>query len=145
MLKLIALLALMSMPVAAQILVPVGELLDKGAKKIEREELQALLKGATVSGIQRARPDIKFSLKHNDDGSTSGSAQRVADNLAYTRVSGTWRVNEKGQHCSDLRNSFGDKPEGTGSCNYYFKLGDTYWQAATDDRGDTAIERDIKK
>ena len=143
--KYFALLAFLAMRVAAQELMSVGDLLDKGAKKLNREEVVALLNGATMSGIQRDSPEFRFTLKFREDGSVSGSALRWANNSGYVSVLGTWTVNEQGQSCRDLRNSYGNRPKGSEQCNYHFKLGESYWDAPTDNRSERAIVREVKR
>jgi hypothetical protein len=36
----------------------VGDLLDKGAKKLTREEIRTLYTGATASGVQAGKPEV---------------------------------------------------------------------------------------
>ena len=128
-----------------QTLVPVEELLSKGAKKLSKDELSSLLTGATISGRQRALPDVKFEQTLKPDGSISGGAMNAATQRGFVSLSGKWWVNDNGQSCSELRNSFGHTPTGTGACQYWYVLGGTYYQAPSDDPKEQAILREVKR
>ena len=129
----------------AQTTVTVGEILDKGGKKLSKDEVTELLTGATMKGIQTARPQNKFELSLKPDGSVSGSAIDWATQTNYVSVSGQWSINENGQYCTDLRNSFGSKPAGTGNCNYVFAVDGSHYIAISEGRGTQAYQRDITR
>ena len=129
----------------AQSTVTIGELLDRGGRKLTKEEAESLLRGATRSGIQRGRPQTKFQVTLRPDGSVSGSAIDFETQSNYTNVTGKWTINDKGQYCGDLRNSWGRAPTGSGVCFYLFKLGENYYEAPTDEREEQALERTITR
>ena len=118
----------------------VGDLLDKGGKKLTKDELSKLLAGATVSGIQRGRSGAKFHNTLNDDGSLRGFAVRVDGSTVG--VFGKWSVNEQGQYCVDVRTTSGSKIEG---CSFYFALANSYYSSGTDDRTESLYEREVKR
>ena len=126
-------------PVGAQQPTTVGDLIDKGGKKIAKEELSALLKGATVSGVQEGS-GAKFSNTLNPDGSVKGTAVRSGGE--QFNLTGKWMVNDKGQLCSDLTPGWGRHFE---SCAFFFSLGKAYYASQSDERTGAVLLREIKK
>jgi hypothetical protein len=126
-------------PTYAQQPSTVGELLDKGGKWLNKDEVAKLVTGATISGLQVGRPDVKFHVIEKADGSVSGGATWPG---ASTLVSGTWSINELGQHCSDLTNSAGAKIQG---CFYYLSLDGRFYVAKTNGRAEPLYERQFNR
>ena len=119
--------------------------MDKGGKVLSKDEVTTLLTGARVSGIQTARPDVKFQLLYKPDGTMDGSAIIWRTNQGYVTLTGKWSINEKGQTCNALRNSLGQIPEGTGNCNFWFRLGDAYYMGRSQERDEPAYPREVKR
>jgi hypothetical protein len=95
----------------------VGDLLDKGGKKLTKDELAKLVTGATISGIAPSSPNWKSQHTYKDDGSLSGHAFRFSGGMGTVGVWGKWSINEKGQFCIDIRNTAQQRFE-----NCYFSL-----------------------
>ena len=135
----LATLAISVTPVGAQQPATVGDLIDKGGKKIAKDELSALLKGATVSGVQEGS-GAKFSNTLNPDGSVKGTAVRTGGDTF--ELTGKWSVNDKGQLCSDLTPGWGRHFD---SCSFFFTLGNAYYASQSDERTGAILLREIKK
>lgn len=126
----------------------VGELLDKGGKKLTKDELARLVTGATIGGIAASDPNWKFQYTYKDDGSVSGNTFRftgagvATTGASTTRISGKWSLNEQGQLCSDTTNSFRQKYQ---RCDFYFSLGTAYFSSPTDDRTAALLEREVQR
>jgi len=115
----------------------VGEILDKGGKKLSKEQTQALYAGATVSGTQAGRPETTFQNKYMPDGTVVGDAWR--NGVFSGKVSGTWSMNESGQFCNQLN---GGTVKG---CFYVFNLNNRFYAAFTDARSDPVYERQFAR
>jgi hypothetical protein len=120
-----------------------GELLDKGAKRLDAAELKALLTGATARGTTfGGKLDVETTFE--SDGKASGRTWG-----GYPDVSpfyrGTWTINEKGQICVDLIMSDPRVPPAKG-CSFYFILNNNaYYIAASDDRSAVVRSRKITR
>ena len=133
-------LSLLTGTVFAQQPATVGDVLDKGGKKLTKEELSALLTGAVVSGTQAGTGAI-YRNTLNPDGSVSGSA--VRSDGQSVGVFGKWTVNDQGQQCWDLSTGPGSK---FGTCAFYFLLDNVYYTSTSgDERTAALLVRDIKK
>lgn len=105
---------------AAQAQSTLGEILDKGAHQLGREELRNTLSGATFfSTGASGRIDVSVSA----DGRVGGNVQGPAYS---TNFIGTWRITDDEKFC------FAYTPNSVGatqrtSCAYYFQLGDEYF------------------
>jgi hypothetical protein len=120
-----------SVPVAyGQQISTVGDVMDKGGRKLTKEEVQKLFSGATVSGFQGGKfPNTRFRNQTSPNGSVSGDAWH--GDVWFTKISGTWSVNDAGQFCQDLRNDQGYKIMG---CFFYYSIGDRFYAAAGTER-----------
>jgi hypothetical protein len=138
------LLLTFSLHTFAQQAATVGELLDKGGKKLTKDEVAKLIPGATIGGIIPRFPNMKSDHTYKDDGSVSGNVVRVTGGgpSTATGVFGKWSVNEQGQICTDLRDTRGGSFQ---NCNFYFRLGDAYYVATTDDKMAQIFEREVKR
>jgi hypothetical protein len=126
-----------SLPAAyGQQISTVGDVMDKGGKKLTKEEVQKLASGATVSGFQNNHPNIRFRNQLLPNGSVSGDAWN--GDAWFTKISGTWSVNDAGQFCQDLRNDQSGKITG---CVYYYAVGDRFYAATGTDRSTPANVR----
>ncbi len=120
----------------------VGELLDGGATKLNRDELNALLPGATLTGLNYAGGEI--TSKYRQDGTLAGRAAITSGPMIgrTTGIVGTWAVADDGKLCTDLSTQFGSRQ----TCWYLFKLGDRHFLAESDsDRAASILQRTITK
>jgi hypothetical protein len=118
------------LPACGQQISTVGDVVDKGGKKLTKEEVRKLFSGATVSGFQGGNfPNTRFRNQISPNGSVSGDAWH--GDVWFTKISGTWSVNDAGQFCNDLRNDQGGKITG---CSFYYSIGDRFYAAAGADR-----------
>ena len=125
----------------------VANLLDRGGKRLTRDEVAALLSGATVSGTQIGRPTTTFEMLYKADGTASGTAFNRAGSRGDFRggvltVTGTWTIDADGRLCVDLRNNYGDPIQG---CTVYFLLEGSYYSASGEGTGAELYRRDIKR
>jgi len=119
----------------------VGDILDRGGKRLTKDEVQRLYSGSTVSGTQGGdNPDTTFKNTYSANGSVNGDAWRKG--TWFTKISGTWSTNDSGQFCSDLTNSQGGKITG---CSYYFLLAGRYYSARTVDRSAPVNKRQFSR
>jgi hypothetical protein len=119
----------------------VGETLDKGGKKLAKEEVVKLVTGATISGTSMNSPDFRTEYTYKSDGSMSGGALRKSG-PGFTSVSGKWSVNEDGQLCTDRTTSSGRSDV---YCDHYFSFGGKYYASRTADKAALVVEREIKR
>jgi hypothetical protein len=116
-----------------------GEILDKGAKKLTPEAFRSEVVGKTLSGPgqqPRATIEVTYAAEHV----TGVTGQAGAPNP----YRGPWKVAPSGEVCADL--FFELNRASRTACNYWFKLGDSYYISASDtDRGSAAYERTLKK
>jgi len=114
-----------------------GELLDMGAKQIPQAELVSLLSGLTMSGESFNNQGGTIRFDYKADGTVSGHL-RTADGREFPS-SGTWKVDDSGKFCRDMTRPNGSK---WGDCRYFYRLGEGYFAAETNERG-TKIEKRI--
>lgn len=114
-----------------------GELLDIGAKQIQKDELVSLLSGLVMSGESFTNQGGSIRFEYKADGTVSGYL-RKADGQEFPSV-GTWKVDDSGKFCRDMTRPNGSK---WGDCRYFYRLADGYYAAETNDRG-TKIEKRI--
>lgn len=119
-----------------------GELLDKGAKRLDAAELKALLTGATVSGMTlRPGSRIGFEVTYASDGKSSGRLWGLHVDAA-PGMSGTWTIDEQGQLCTNtVTMAFGT----TSACIHFYRLNDAYYAAASNERSAFVRTRTIKR
>ena len=132
----------LSLVAFAQQAATVGELLDKGGKKLTKDELAKLVTGATIAGLAQSDPNYRSENTYKDDGSMSGHAFRVSGGTYTTGVFGTWSLNDQGQLCVVFKTNWG---WGSQVCNFYFSLGTAYYVAPTDDRMAQLVVREVKR
>jgi hypothetical protein len=122
----------------AQQALTVGDLLNMGAKKVTKQEMQQLYSGATVSGTQIGRSEVIFQNKHRPDGTVTGISWRNGV-LSSTTTTGNWIINDGGQLCYDLQ---GGAIRG---CQYFFTFGNRFFAARSDDRAELVYERQFSR
>ena len=95
-----------------------GELLDKGAKKVSKDEWNALLP-VNVSQIWLSKNGA-IALTYKADASHSGNAHHFPSGTS-SGVYGTWKVDENGKICIDEKFSNSNwRPDGF--CFFLFQL-----------------------
>lgn len=119
-----------------------GDLLDKGAKRLDAAEVKALLTAATSTGL-------------SFNGKTESATTFAADGKANTKVFGlhpevnpnlfgTWVVNDQGQSCLELTPISRHLNPFKG-CSRWYVLNGVYYIAASDDRSTTVRSRKIER
>jgi hypothetical protein len=125
----------------AQQKMTLGDLQDRGARKLTSEEIKALVAGATLAGAQGGNfPEVTFENVYAADGSVTGKAWRSG--VLFTTIKGKWSIDQGGQLCSDLLNDRQDKIAG---CFSFYALGNNYYAARGDTRSAEANQRTIKR
>jgi hypothetical protein len=125
----------------AQATMTLGDLLDRGGKKLTGAEVKQLMTGATMSGVQGGNfPNTTFKNSFLDNGAVAGDAWN--NGKWFTKIRGTWSVNDAGQFCQELLN---DSRERIGGCSNYYQLGNSYYLVRGDARSDIGNERKITK
>lgn len=114
-----------------------GELLDMGARQIQKDELVSLLSGLTMSGESFNNQGGTILFAYKADGTVAGHL-RTADGREFPS-SGTWKVDDSGKFCRDMARPNGSK---WGDCRYFYRHADGYYAAETNDRA-TKIEKRI--
>ena len=123
----------------AQGLSTVSDILDRGGNRVGREDLMALISGATISGSQVGRPQTTFENVHRADGTLSG---RAIDRGMQVTYDGTWSADADGRLCYDFRNNRGATFK---SCTVWFVVDRAYYASDTDDRRARVYQRDVKR
>jgi hypothetical protein len=140
---LLAVLAAAFLPIAAiaQQPIKVGDLFDKGGKKLTKEDLATLVPGATIKGTAPSSPTWNAEQIYKNDGFLTGTAYRKIG-AGTTGISGKWSVSDQGQLCTDITNGYGQRFQ---RCDFYYVLGTSYYLAPTDDRMADLLERNISR
>lgn len=114
-----------------------GELLDMGARQIQKDELVSLLSGLTMSGESFTTPGATIRFDYLGDGTVSGYSRTATGQ--ESRSTGKWTVDDSGKFCRAMTRQNGQR---WGDCRYFFMHADTYFAAETNDRA-TKIEKRI--
>jgi hypothetical protein len=125
----------------AQQKMTLGDLLDRGGRKLAAEEVKALFAGTTVTGVQGGNfPDVTFENVFAADGSVTGNAWKSG--TWFSKIKGKWSIDRSGQLCTDLLN---DRQEKIGTCQAYYALGSDYYTARGDARSSEVNQRKFKR
>lgn len=92
---------LASAAIAASAQSTVGELLDGGARKMNKEQVTAYLSGSTLAGPSSSG-EVIMNLDLKAGGSFSGNVSHPVRGLT-TGTSGKWAVDETGKTCAEGR------------------------------------------
>ncbi|MES2960312.1 MAG: hypothetical protein V4792_19140 [Pseudomonadota bacterium] len=113
----------------------VGELLDKGAKKILKEDYLAMM----PMRLQYQWPNRQGEgdLVFRADGSLSGSEYHYASR-SESPATGTHELEDDGKWC--MKKHMPVWNSRTDQCWHNYKLGDDYYGAFSDDKGARAIK-----
>jgi hypothetical protein len=118
----------------------VGEVLAAGAKQLPKAELVPLLSGASMSGESFTVKGNSIHFEYSADGTVSGYSQTPTGQRSNS--TGTWKVDDSGKFCRDMTRQNGQR---WGDCRFFFKNGDAYFAAETDDRSAKVERRAIRK
>lgn len=112
----------------------VGDVLDKGGQRLDAAATRAIITGGvTLTGTNAA--GFTGATVYKADGTVSASGSRGSVTNSGT---GSWTVDDSGKVCSKISWNGG----GTGGgCHFWFKEGDTYYTAGSDERSQRAIVR----
>lgn len=127
----------------AQEFANLGELLDKGGKRLDAVELEALVTGATSSGTTlRPGSTVETEVTFGADGKATGRLYGPQFHaLADPDMRGTWRISEQ-QLCTEMfARAFGQLK----TCVGYYILNNVYYAAASEDRGAIVRSRKVKQ
>jgi phosphoglucomutase len=121
-----------------------GPLLDAGAKKLTVEEFKAelvqrMLVGPTGIGWE-------LEVMYTSGGAIAGESRVSSHIIGATRsvLDGEWRIDTEGRICSTVR-SRGTLATLAPRCQFWFKLGDTYYVSDSDsDRYTKILPRKLK-
>lgn len=119
-----------------------GAILDKKAVKVNKEQVLAMVAGATIkrtvfNKVMNAYVEVTSNV--NPNGSVAVMQQTMHGPI---RGNGKWRVSDEGQLCSEV-----EWPRATSStCQWVFKLGDEVWFSESDsDRSAFTSKASIQK
>jgi hypothetical protein len=119
-----------------------GDLLDKGGKRLDAAELKALIPGATSKGATiGGRLDMETAFVA--DGTAAGRFWGGHPEMPpFYR--GTWSVSEQGQLCVDFtaaERSIGRMK----GCNWWYSFNGDYYIAGSEDRSAVVRTRKIQR
>jgi hypothetical protein len=127
---------------AAQEPANLGQLLDKGAKRLDGSEVKALLSGAKSTGLAyngRSESATTYTADGKANTKVYGMHPEVNPNLF-----GTWGVNDKGQSCIELT-PISHHLRPFKGCNWWYVLNNVHYIAASEDRGTVVRSRKIER
>lgn len=118
----------------------VGEVLDSGGRKLSQAELVPLLSGANMTGDSFKGNGMTINFDYAADGTVAGFSRNAAG--FESRSTGTWTVDAGGKFCREMLRQNGQR---WGDCRYFFRQGEAYFAAETDERGAAVEKRAIVK
>jgi hypothetical protein len=101
-----------------------AELSAKGAKKLSKQEAQAVISGSGMSFTTGS--GFPIEITHDSGGSISGTVSAGRGGSAM--VGGNWNVNDAGQYCEKVTTARG----GFSGCYDIYQDGDAYFLVAED-------------
>ena len=119
----------------------VGELIDKGGKKLGSEELTNLISGSEVRGVSAAFPTTTFDVVYKRNGTLEGALIGLRADGRNLQYWGKWSVNDRSELCTEVQSVAGPNR----ACVLYFELGGKYYQAGKDDKSAPVYLREIKR
>lgn len=123
---------------AAHAQTTLGELLDKGFKKMMKGEFTSILVGQKWSGL--TANEVRFENIYKADGSLSGwwwGSQGGQGGLT-----GNWRMDDEGKICAFVSSTW----DASTTCYYFFHSGDQYYTSLSDSDRDARVRvRTVKK
>jgi hypothetical protein len=125
-----------------------GAVLDQGAVKISADEFRRDLVQRTIIGTTAAGGALE--LIYSAGGTIAGNGTAAAtSSISKAWVQGTWTIDERERVCSSME--FGTLPGGAlprmtlpRRCQFWFKLGETYYLSESDsDRHERILRRTV--
>lgn len=104
-----------------------GSLKAQGAQVLSKDDLTALLSGATLTR-QLERGDLFINTAK--DGSLNAYYQSKMRNVNQIKGYGLWKVGEDGKYCFDIKWNRGF--EDVSGCRSMYKAGEDYYGAGSD-------------
>jgi len=123
-----------------------GDLLDAKAQTLSKDEVQATIVGATVSGPIPGNMNIEAVYKV--DGTYTGTYQNPSGGQGGGRAGGffgKWTLGDDGKFCTE---GVGGTGKAVGSCAYFFRLdGQLYiaYGSSAANRAAIAYKRSVKR
>jgi hypothetical protein len=119
-----------------------GPLLDAGARKLTVEEFKAELVQRSLVGPTGI--GVEFEVMYTSGGTIIGVSDNPSNRFGPGSLDGEWRIDAEGRICSSMRmgrTAHTMAPR----CQFWFKLGDTYYVADSDsDRYAKVLPRKVK-
>jgi hypothetical protein len=117
-------------------------LLDRGAQRVGGAELQALVLGATMSGlILRENSRVEFEIAYAGDGTLNGRLYGLSPHTSPA-VQGTWTVDDEGRLCTNIVTMASGHQK---TCIPFYKLENTYYAASSDAASAVVRPRKIQR
>lgn len=107
--------------------VNLGALKAQGAQLLAKDELAALLSGASLTR-QLERGEVHINTAK--DGSINAYYQSKMRNVNQIKGYGTWKVSDDGKYCLDIKWSRGF--DDVSGCRNMYKSGEDYYGAGSD-------------
>jgi len=123
-----------------------GDLIDAKADRLSKEEVQATVVGATLSGPNPG--GINIEAEYKADGSYAGTYQNPMGGQGGTRAGGffgKWTLGDDGKFCTE---GTGGNGKAIGSCAFFFRLdGQLYiaYGSSAANRAAVAYKRSVKR
>ncbi|MFO1364388.1 MAG: hypothetical protein U1F45_18350 [Burkholderiales bacterium] len=121
-----------------------GQVLDKGAVKLGKADLEGLIPGSTTKFSQwttgpRGQANVEYSWENPPDGASFRAYGR-GQQTSFDGT-GTWSISRDGRYCWDITFTRQWK-----TCRFVFKAGDGYYLSpAADDRAAKALSVKFSK
>jgi hypothetical protein len=125
-----------------------GELLDAGARKLSAEEFRQELVQRVIVGPTLAGGSLELVYTTNGKVQGAGSSRRGL--VAFTPVSGEWKIDDNGRICTSMvffgGSSVGSAENNPTRCQVWFKHDGQYFLSDSDwDRSGKVLRRTVKQ
>jgi hypothetical protein len=141
-LLLLCLLVLLPVEAYGQQSLTVAALLAKGGRQLNKDEIQSLVSGATVSGTSMNNSAWTSEYSYKSDGTMTGIATRTTGRSAFDKMAGHWSVRDDGQLCTERA---GQVAATQLYCDYYFALDGEYYAARSLDGAALLVDRSVRR
>jgi hypothetical protein len=125
--------------------VELGQVLDKGAVRLSKAELESLVPGSTTKFTQWTTGQLgQSNVDYSWETPVGGKIPRAyGRGMKYSwDGTGTWRISDDGRYCWDLMMPRREWK----ACRFVFKVGDGYYMSPSgDDRAAKAIPVKFEK
>lgn len=113
-----------------------GDLQDRGAKRLDAEELRKLVTGAEVTGGVTAGG--RYSMRNDADGRFTGTF--TSSGGSNDRIWGRWRIDDSGRLCGT-----NEAARMSEICSQYYVLDGTYYSTSGEGRSAPVAVRRISR